>query len=75
MTPEQFVYWLQGFKEIGGYKDTITAKEWQIIKDHLEQVFIKRTPIYDKDTPFPDYDRSFPVKDGMPLPTGTPFIC
>ncbi len=41
MTPEQFVYWLQGFVELTG--EPLTKRE-QIIKDHLKQVFCKKTP-------------------------------
>lgn len=50
MTPDQFVYWLQGFFEIS---ETINVKELnaeqtQIIKDHLQLVFKKETPSYPK---------------------------
>lgn len=38
-----FVYWLQGFVEIAN-TDTISEKQWQIIKDHLKLVFDKKTP-------------------------------
>lgn len=44
MTPEQFAYWLQGFYEISGAKE-ITAEQSQIIKDHLDNVFKKETPV------------------------------
>lgn len=42
MTPEQFVYWLQGFSEITG--STPSEKQWEIIQDHLQLVFEKVTP-------------------------------
>lgn len=45
MTSEQFVYWLQGFMEIGNPK-ALSAKETQIVKDHLKLVFDKKTPDY-----------------------------
>lgn len=45
MTPEQFVYWLQGFLETANPKE-IGEKETQIIKDHLQTVFKKETPFY-----------------------------
>jgi hypothetical protein len=45
LTPEQFVYWLQGYAEVSG-ATAPTSEQWQIIKDHLDQVFHKVTPIY-----------------------------
>lgn len=42
MTPEQFVYWLQGFAEVHGVAPS--EAEWTIIKDHLALVFRKETP-------------------------------
>lgn len=45
MTPENFAYWLQGFAEIAD-KKAPNDKEWQIIKDHLQLVFDKKTPTY-----------------------------
>ncbi len=44
MTPEQFCYWMQGFVEMNQENDTITEKQWLIIKDHLKTVFTKVTP-------------------------------
>lgn len=46
MTPEQFVYWLQGYFEIRGIGDIegVEAKEAKIIRDHLRLVFKKVTP-------------------------------
>lgn len=43
MTPEQFVYWLQGFLELTG---TTKIDDWQAktIKEHLATVFTKVTP-------------------------------
>lgn len=43
MNESTFVYWLQGFVEIAN-TDTISEKQWQIIKDHLKLVFDKKTP-------------------------------
>ena len=45
MTPEQFTYWLQGFVEING--NPPTPEQWQIIKDHIQTVFHKVTPVRD----------------------------
>lgn len=43
MTPEQFIYWLQGFNECA--QQAPTKEQWQIIQDHLKQVFNKQTPL------------------------------
>jgi len=43
MTPEQFIYWMQGFAELTE-TDTISEKQWTVIKDHLALVFDKQTP-------------------------------
>lgn len=44
MTPDQFVYWLQGFFEISD-ATSLTEKQVTIIKDHLQLLFKKETPI------------------------------
>ncbi len=44
LTPEQFVYWLQGFIETSNPK-SINKEQTKIIKDHLNLVFNKVTPI------------------------------
>lgn len=43
MTPEQFVYWLQGFLETSN-PISINATQTRQIKDHLNLVFEKVTP-------------------------------
>jgi hypothetical protein len=43
MTPEQFVFWLQGFMETANPK-VVNETQTQIIKDHLALVFNKETP-------------------------------
>lgn len=43
MTPEQFTYWLQGYAEIN--EAAPNEQQWQIIKDHLQTVFLKVTPL------------------------------
>lgn len=50
MTPETFTYWLQGFVELTE-SDTISEKQWLVIKDHLKLVFDKKTP--DRSQPKP----------------------
>lgn len=44
MTPENFIYWLQGKLEIGDTK-TLNEQEVQVIKDHLNLVLKKETPV------------------------------
>lgn len=43
MNSESFTYWLQGFVELSD-TDTISEKQWLMIKDHLKLVFDKKTP-------------------------------
>lgn len=43
MTAENFVYWLNGFLEIGN-PEVITKGQIQIIKDHIGLVLNKVTP-------------------------------
>lgn len=58
MSPEQFVYWLQGFVEIRDKEQVgLSEREWDIIKDHLQEVFVKKTP-----------DRTDPNKVTVPQP-------
>lgn len=47
MTPENFVYWLQGYSEIDG--KCPTEEEWLVIQDHLALVFSKQTPYREKE--------------------------
>lgn len=52
MSPEQFVYWLRGFFEIGGTR-ALTQREAEIISQHLSLVFTevaKDLPPVDKKT-------------------------
>ena len=43
MTPENFVYWINGFFEISCSK-TLTEEQVQVVKDHLKLVLTKKTP-------------------------------
>ena len=43
MSPEQFVYWMQGYTELTNGAMP-TAEQWAAICDHLKQVFHKVTP-------------------------------
>jgi len=50
MSPENFVYWLQGAFEITGIT-TLDTDEVQVVKDHLALVLKKETPEYNIQTP------------------------
>lgn len=43
MTPEQFIYWLQGFMEVA-QPNTLNSTQIKIINDHLNLVLDKKTP-------------------------------
>jgi hypothetical protein len=43
MTPEQFVYWLQGWLELSE-SPTLSETQVQVVKDHIAQVLTKTTP-------------------------------
>ena len=45
LTPEQFVYWLQGFMEMAE-PESLSNRQLNMIKDHLALVFNKKTPDY-----------------------------
>lgn len=51
MTPQEFCYWLQGFIEIAN-PCGMTGEQLQIIKDHLQLVFVKVTPTYPSIYPY-----------------------
>ena len=71
MTPEQFCYWLQGFKELHPSHDSTWSRDWhpdghqwKIIMAHLDTVFNKVTHI--------------PNQIGIPVtpnPLGPQIIC
>jgi len=73
MTPEQFVYWLQGFNEIRD-KEAVGLSEyqWEVVREHLQTVFHKVTPERDRiklpdivPNPYP------PIPPALPYDTGT----
>ena len=43
MTPENFVYWLQGYLELSNVSE-LSKEQTQIIRDHIKLVFDKKTP-------------------------------
>lgn len=57
MSFESFAYWLQGYFEISG-NSTLSDTQVQIIKDHLDLVFNKVTPVrikLDQEAVFPKW--------------------
>ena len=46
LTPEAFVYWLQGYVELHGTKPS--DQQWEVIKGHLQLCFDKVTPNNDQ---------------------------
>jgi hypothetical protein len=74
MTPEQFVYWLQGYFELTDDTDRLSKRE-HIIKDHLQEVFTKRTP--DRTQPYVTPLEITPNGTGTPWknPNGYEIIC
>ena len=43
MSPNDFCLWLQGYVELGGGKPN--EQQWESIKDHLQLVMDKKTPV------------------------------
>lgn len=60
MDPIEFCRWLQGYAELGG--EAPNEKQWEIIKEHLQLVFVKVTdeqrPYLPETTPSPIAARS-----------------
>lgn len=70
MDSEKFVYWLQGFVELSD-TNTISEKQWLIIKDHLKLVFDKKTPSRSESPDRSDVEirtnmPTWPPKEGLP---------
>ena len=64
MTPRDFCYWLQGFFEIGN-PENLSAEQISEIKNHLQLVFKKETPVRQESYPTPIpciYNPEFPTK-------------
>ncbi|WP_028627675.1 hypothetical protein [Metapseudomonas resinovorans] len=77
MTPEQFAYWLQGFAELN--PQAPTAEQWRAIRDHLNLVFKKETPVRIGPTPRIPFmpvvdDRTSPRFPNLPDFTRGPLI-
>jgi len=84
MTPEQFVYWLQGFNEIRDKNAVgLSEDQWEIVREHLQTVFHKVTPERDiiKSPDFvpnpylyPPIPHAFPYTTGTQPPWSNPII-
>lgn len=61
MTPEQFVYWLQGFNEMAPDVRP-TPEQWTMIQAHLATVFTKVTPPL-------HIPEQMPISPGIPTPS------
>lgn len=48
MSSENFVYWLQGFLEIGN-PTSLSNEQLEIIRNHLDLVLEKKTPTVQRD--------------------------
>ena len=73
MTPEQFVYWLQGFCEMTEVEPS--SEQWKMIREHLAEVFKKETNLTFTTTATeqPPY-----IQPSNPMPFQNPgqtFIC
>lgn len=79
MTPEQFVYWLQGYFELTDQKmgrcNGIDTTQMEIIRDHLREVFLKKTPDYHPDKVNIPYTGPYPRTGDTPFPSTITHIC
>lgn len=44
MTPEEFCRWLKGYAELAENAVILTARQWTMVKNHLDLVYNKVTP-------------------------------
>lgn len=77
MTPEQFVYWLQGYFEINAAvsgHSGLTSKQGDVIKEHLAKVLVHAPAPAAQ--PYPNVQswpppKDWPIEWTEPLPTET----
>ena len=70
MSPENFIYWLQGFLEIQNPQN-ITETQVQIIKDHIALVLKKETPVRTLE----DMAKKYNICQNLSLPYNNPVSC
>lgn len=71
MSPENFVYWLQGLFELDEGVKTLNEKQVKMIKEHLHYVFTKGTPAPQKESA-PEKATILPTPTGA-LPQQAPY--
>lgn len=78
MSPENFIYWLQGYLELSDSKD-LDSNQVDIIKDHLKLVLKKETPdrtiTYNPFCCNPNNNFSIPASDGFSIFDGPQASC
>jgi hypothetical protein len=57
METRDFCYWLQGFAELNG--EAPTPAQWELILEHLNLVFNKKTSSLPKSGPYHDPTRTY----------------
>ncbi|MNR16057.1 hypothetical protein D3C85_1326270 [compost metagenome] len=74
MNEQTFCFWLQGFVELSD-TDTISEKQWLMIKDHLKLVFDKKTPDRTLDNKYvvPDRTAEDVLKEMFKKPSDSPY--
>lgn len=72
MTPENFIYWLNGFLEIAK-PTTINEEQIQEIKNHIALVLEKKTPVVQNNVKFFNRDLNLPSTTGIPFNGYTPY--
>lgn len=63
MTPENFIYWLNGFFELSPANQGLSAEQVQVIKNHLSLAFKKVTPEVKIPQYSPPYQPTFDWQD------------
>lgn len=70
MTPEQFVYWLQGYFELSGSNAALNEVQTKIVQDHLKLVFKKETLERTHSTTYSPPSAPVKLGDSITIPLG-----